>query len=99
MARSDNLGSVIIGWYKDATVFRDLQKPPDNSNRRYKGEEVEYYVKAKEENCLLLPVDERTFEIPRGRGWMGQANTWYADQEDKGTFKSKVVNFIEKHQK
>lgn len=97
VARSDALGSVIVGWYKDATVYRAVQAPPASSNRLYEGDEIEYYVKTKEKNGILLPVKERIFQIPRGRGWMGQANTWYADQEDNRIFRSKVANYIDEY--
>ncbi|MFH1542896.1 MAG: hypothetical protein ABIE84_07410 [bacterium] len=96
VARSESLGSVIVGWYKDATVFGEVQAPPANSNRIYDGEGVEYYVKTKAENGFLIPASERKFKIPRGKGWMGQANTWYADQDTHGQFKRDVLKYIEK---
>jgi len=30
-------GTVIVGWYKNATVFRDWQKPPVGSERNHAG--------------------------------------------------------------
>ena len=97
VARSEALGSVIVGWYKDATVYREVQPAPVHSNRLYDGEELDYYIKTKEANGVLLPIKNRTFQIPRGRGGMGQANTWYADQENNEIFKSKVVEYIENY--
>jgi len=95
-APSPNKGTVIIGWYKKATIFREWQAPPKNSNRRYKGEDFGYYIKAKVKNCKLLSLDERVFKIPRGKGWMGQSNVWYADHQKHIGFKQKVLDFIKK---
>lgn len=87
--------SHIIGWYKNATVFRKHQRAPAGSERFYKNTEIGYFVKAKAENCTLLPIDERTFLIPRRKkGWMGQANVWYAGQPENSKFREQVLDFI-----
>lgn len=87
--------SRIIGWYKNATVFRKHQLAPPGSGRFYKDAEIGYFVKAKESDCRLLLVDERTFLIPRRKkGWMGQANIWYADQPQNSRFRQDVLDFI-----
>lgn len=53
-AKSPNRGTVIVGWFKNATVYREWQPPPKNSKRTYKREQMGYYIKAKEKNCNLL---------------------------------------------
>ena len=72
--------TVIVGWYKNATVYREFQKfdkaPPCQKANNVPG----YRIVAEEPNCTLLPTGQRTFRIPRGKGGMGQANIWYADQ-------------------
>ena len=73
-------GSFVVGWYKDATVYRAYQKfddaPPIHGGSRVGG----YRFTVKSVNAVLLPVDARTFRNPRGKkGMMGQANIWYAD--------------------
>lgn len=88
-----NGGTYIVGWYKNATIFRFSQKPPLNSNRRYKGESINYYAKAKAVDCKLLSVDERNFKVQRGkRNWLGQSNVWYASENPK--FIDKVKAYI-----
>lgn len=72
-------GTYIIGWYKNATVYKEEQKPPESSNRFYGDERVIYRTVAKMDDCTLLPRDERVVRIPRGKGGMGQSNIWYAD--------------------
>ena len=89
--------TVIIGWYKNAKVFKKHQKAPRGSNRRYKNTEIGYFIMAKEDDCTLLPIDERIFPIPRRKkGGMGQSNVWYADNPENFKFKQEVLAFVEK---
>ena len=73
-------GTVVVGWYKDASVYRLFQrfhKPPAlHKTNKVKG----YRIKAKKKHAVLLSIDQRTLKIPRGiKGGMGQSNIWYAD--------------------
>lgn len=87
-------GTYIIGWYKNATLFKEYQYSK-NLDRVYVGEEIGYNVKAKEEDVTLLTLDERVFPIKRtGKGWMGRSNIWYADQEQNQSFKKDVMEYI-----
>ena len=78
---SDGKSSKIVGWYENATMYREWQ-----SFRDLYGEKKvhDYNFKAKETDCYLIPEDKREFAIPRasivgkGRG-MGQSQIWYAD--------------------
>ena len=75
-------GTVVIGWYKNATVFREYQffksAPALHSKNSLKG----YRISASSENAKLLPVDERTIQIPRRtKGSIGQSNVWYGDSD------------------
>jgi len=75
-------GTYIVGWYKNATVYRYYQSSPNRSNRRYKGDLVGYFVEGKVRDSKLLPIDERIVNIKRQtKGWMGQSNIWYAEQQ------------------
>ena len=89
-------GTYIVGWYKHAIVYRALQKINALERNNYR-----YNVKAKFQNCYLLPVDDRVFEVPRARnnlnkGFMGQSNVWYANQNfnDILLFRKKVIEYI-----
>jgi hypothetical protein len=80
------VGVVIVGWYKNATVYKDFRHDPRHNR--------EYNVVADPGSCRLLPVDERTFPIPRrGPGAMGQSNVWYADNQ-KRSFLDLVQRYI-----
>lgn len=86
-------GTFIVGWYGDAVVYRQQQDPPEGSKREYAGEKFGFYVKASMEDCTLLPVDQRVFQIPRGKGGLGQALVWYADQPVNAEFQQKVLAY------
>lgn len=74
-------GTYIIGWYKDAMIHRYEQISLKNSNRKYKGVSLGFYVTAKEKDSTLLSIDERIIHIRRQeKDWMGQSNVWYADK-------------------
>lgn len=95
VANSPSGGTVIVGWYNNATVYRRCQPAPSGSARECKGEECGYHVKAKQEDCRLLPIDSRVFKIPRQtKGGMGQSNVWYADQKANESFRQEVLSFI-----
>jgi HNH endonuclease len=86
-------GSWVIGWYENSTVYRTYQQAPANSNRSFKDSKFQfgYWVAAKEEDCVCLPVDERDLQAPRGKDAIGQSNVWYAQSQEKVT-----VEFCEK---
>ena len=95
VATSPQGRSFIVGWYNNATIFRRWQTPPPEANRRYKENEFGYYVTAASSDAILLPPDERLFQVPRGEGGMGQANVWYADSpEVHRTFRSDVLSYL-----
>lgn len=75
----------IVGWYKDAEVFRWCRD-----------DGIAFYnIRALAENCTLLPLDFRTFEIERSAKeeegvWFNQDNIWYADSPES----EKVINSV-----
>ena len=84
--------TVIVGWYKNATVYRKYQKfdqaPPCHKANNVDG----YRIVAEESNCKLLPIEQRTVQIPkRVKGGMGQANIWYADKPESKKIRDKVL--------
>ena len=71
--------SVVVGWYRDARVWRDQKQ---RRNRTY-------FARARKENCTLLRSDERVLRVPRagkprGTWGMGQSNIRYVDEADEG---------------
>ena len=94
VAKSPSDGTVVIGWFRNATVYRARQIPPEGSGRKREGRhEWGYRIKAKEENCRLLPIEHRILGVPRGgKGAKGQSNVWYAEGND--AFRQRVQEFI-----
>jgi len=78
----ENGGQRIVGWYRDATVYRHEQ--PSNDKRR---NSFGYFLRTR--TAVLVPEPRRSFnEIPsRGKGCFGQANVCYA-LDDNGHPKS-----------
>ncbi len=97
-ARRPSGGTVIVGWYKDATVFREYQKfknanaPEAQSKNNING----YWIKAPFDKATLIPFDNRIVEIPRGKGFMGQSNVWYADREEARDLVEKIRDPIQR---
>lgn len=83
-------GNVIIGWYKNATLYRSMQNQP----RAFRNSKILYSVVCPQKKATLLTEDERIFEIPRGKGGFGQRNIWYAFNNKK--YVSKVLDYINK---
>ncbi|MDO8729504.1 MAG: DUF3883 domain-containing protein [bacterium] len=84
-------GQVVIGWYKNATVFKSIQSPNDLPFR----ENCNYNIKARVENCVLLPISKRKFPVGHDmkgekKGNPGQANAFYA-LDDKGRAKDLTI--------
>lgn len=88
-------GTVVVGWYKNATVFRDYQRfsrlPAVQRGNGIDG----YWIKAPLKHAKLLPADERTCEIPRAvKGGMGNANIWYADRRESAPIVKRVMTVL-----
>ena len=85
-----NQKTVIVGWYKNATVFRRVKE--------HNG--VKYNITTNSSNAVRIPEDERTMKIPRansGKFGFGESNLWYAKADDEKTknFVNTVCNYIE----
>lgn len=72
-------GTVVVGWYKNATVFRFYQRFRRTPALHGRNDLQGYRIVAKATDVNLLPIDQRTCEIPRRiKGGMGQSNVWFA---------------------
>jgi hypothetical protein len=88
-------GRKIVGWYRNATVFRELQ-----GSNNAKGSPFGYRAKAGD--AVWLPPDKRDFEIPyiqkKGDFGLGkQATIQYASENNALT--NSVLNYIDSSQK
>lgn len=108
-AKETTTTQMIVGWYKHANVYRNLQyilfKNQDDSETY-----IEYNISAKAENCVLLPKGSRhrklLWEAPRvsakGRSYgFGQAPIWYVNDVDKNEnlkhYIDKLLNQIDNY--
>jgi len=88
-------GTVVVGWYRNATVYRNLQKiAHPNATQRTNGVS-EFRVKAPASDAVILPDDQREVLIPRAvKGGIGQSNVWFADQAESRSIVERVVALI-----
>jgi hypothetical protein len=99
-----DLGDVtVVGWYKNATVYRDLQDwfiTFENGEQENRG----YNIRANADHCTLLPESERNYyvwEIPTAKYTksygFGQAMVWYPNEPEAKSFIERLVNNIDKY--
>lgn len=79
-------GQYILGWYKNATVYRFVQTVPEEAmiQRNLKSHHL-YNIYSKD--VFLLRKDERKFQIHS----MGQSNIWYGEE----SVNQEVINYIQ----
>ncbi|MFZ3214283.1 MAG: hypothetical protein WA188_22480 [Terriglobales bacterium] len=89
--------SRIVGWYKNATVYRHGQPPPRKSGRTHKGRAIIYNVTAKKSDHKRIdPPEARVLLVPRARERnhaMGRY-LWYAEGPSNAAFRQKVQRYI-----
>lgn len=99
-ATNDTGGTRIVGWYKNATVFREMQYIPSFTDE---DSSLNFNFVANAADCYLLPEEQRTFKIERasvaGKGnGFGQSNVWYAESAyAQNELIPKVLQYIEEH--
>lgn len=91
--------TTVVGWYKNATVFREYQEFKDQNNL-----DRIYNVIALAGDCVLLPQDTRhrhIWNVPskkytRTFGF-GQSMLWYAQEEKAGIYLQRLAKNIEEY--
>lgn len=98
-------GMRIVGWYKSATVFRELQPCPQHLvGKRPLPEANEHWrfrIVAKQRDAVLVKESERTFPIPKATKYsrgMGEKNIWYADSPKDQDLRQKVLEYIRSYE-
>ncbi len=84
VATRDKYGQVIVGWYKNARVYRKYQMLDDDVLKERDNKFSEYSIKSKK--ATILTLLERTMKI---KGF-GRSNVWYGNDE----MNSKVLEYI-----
>lgn len=97
-ARS-NIGSVVVGWYKDATVFNELQDHIEGREFNYENEIIrpQWIIKAKATNSFLVPPHERLFKVPvRQKGFGSQTFVSFLDSglSQVKVFRKELLEYV-----
>lgn len=96
-AGPENGGTAVVGWYKNATVYREYQALPKRTKLQKENGLKYYRIMASANDATLLPSNERTLLIPRAvKGGIGQSNVWYAHSPESKKHVTRVIKLIEK---
>lgn len=91
-----NKGTVIVGWYKNATVFKKYQIS-DFPERKFQDKMINYNIVTNTQDAFLIEAQQRNFVVPRRKkGFMGQKPIWYADSEEAKDLVKEVISYIGK---
>lgn len=92
-------GRRVVGWYRDATVYREHQPLPQKLSKQHAKDGLTLFrIRAATENAYRLELHDRTLVLGTGRGWFGQANCWFADNnssEELRVFLKRTRELIE----
>lgn len=95
----DSVGTCVVGWYEDATVWRDYQILPIDEEDGSSWERW-FNIQAPADKGVLLPAKERKeprWRVPRHKAGastpfgFGQANIWYASEPEADDFVRRIV--------
>lgn len=92
----DNV-TYIVGWYRHATLYRQLQKRPQQKGVSEKN--IYYAASTKIENAICLSENERNFEVPtsqkmgKNRGY-GKSPIWYLNTKEIQPYRRKVEKYL-----
>lgn len=97
-ARS-SYGSVVVGWYRNAIVYRTEQT--GNSNRYFNYKDETYYpgysIRARANDAFLIPVQHRVFQVPvNHKGFGSQTFVSFLDKDldEVNQFKVSLMDYI-----
>lgn len=70
-------GRRVVGWYRNATVFRERQEFSKSPSKQHaKDELTSFHIRARSQDVVRLDIDERELAMGKGPGWMGQTPWW-----------------------
>ena len=91
IAPRPSVGQVVVGWYKNATVFHKSYAKRRGPRKTGDWAKLDYICVVEAENAHLLAESERTFSVPRsprdGKGFTGTSNVWYAEPKNAAVTK------------
>jgi len=78
----DEGGRKVVGWYRNATVFRERQKFAEPPSKQHARDEISSYrIRASAKDARQLDLGDRTLAMGRGPGWMGHTPWWVPSDE------------------
>jgi len=78
----DEGGRRVVGWYLDATVFRERQNFTHAPSKQHNKDQISNYrICALAKNVRRLDIDDRRLAMGRGTGWMGHTPWWTPPQK------------------
>jgi len=73
----DERGRRIVGWYRNATVFRERQDFGNFPSKQHKRDDItSYRMRAINTDAHRLELEERSLAMGHGKGWMGHTPWW-----------------------
>lgn len=88
----DHRGRKIVGWYRNARVFRERQEFESYPSLQHRRDEIHSFrVRALATNARCLAPEDRTLTMGRGEGWMGHTPWWSPSDNSKPA----VHSFVE----
>lgn len=105
----DHKFTTVVGWYEHATVYQQYQSIYLKSSSDGEDYEQLFNAVAKEENCVLLPMKERSrkavWGVPRQQAGasygFSRANIWYPQNKDDNpnltSFLNRMVKQIKEY--
>jgi hypothetical protein len=102
-ARS-SIGSVVVGWYKHAVVFREVQPSIPERSFTHSGQVIkpEWIIRARENDAFLIPAHQRFFKVPvshKGFGARTFVSFLDSDEREVNKFKSDLMGYVEHAEK
>ena len=98
-ATHENGGRRVVGWYRNARVFRQRQHHNDYPTEQHERDKVNSYrIRASQENVHLITENRRNLRLGTGRGWPGHSPLFYPsehnDNEELSIFLQRLKNLI-----
>ena len=87
----------IVGWYKDATLFKHPQPNNFLLGQGLGADDAAYFAVTDTSNATCLPINKRNFKITSShkvKGGYGQANVWYADDKENSVVLNKYLENV-----
>jgi hypothetical protein len=88
----DEGGRRVVGWYRNATVYRQRQDfPKALLTCQHKRDEISSYrIRVAVGDATLLPLEDRSnpaLRLGTGKGWIGEANWWFPERQSDPAIK------------